>query len=94
MEPQCRELVRLLKVGPLTAGVATGLWALPHISRSTEKRSSVSMMAPSLWRLLGRLGWSVQQPGGQARECDERPMCNSTAKSWLALEKSLRGKVE
>jgi Winged helix-turn helix len=42
---------------------------------------------------LGRLGWSVQRPSGQARERDERAIRTWKAKR-SALKKSLRDKAE
>jgi transposase len=93
-ESQRKELVRLLKAGSLAAGFATELWTLPRIARLIEERFSVSMVPSSVWRLLGRLGWSVQRPSGQARERDERAIRTWKNKRWPALKKSLRDKAE
>ena len=93
-ESQREELVRLLKAGLLAAGFATELWTLPRIARLIEERFSVSMVPSSVWRLLGRLGWSVQRPSGQARERNERAIRAWKAKRWSALKKSLRDKAE
>ena len=93
-ESQREELVRLLKAGSLAAGFSTELWTLPRIARLIEERFSVSMVPSSVWRLLGRLGWSVQRPSGQARERDERAIRTWKAKRWPALKKSLRDKAE
>ena len=62
---QREELVRLLKAGSLAAGFATELWTLPRIARLIEEKFSISMVPSSVWRLLGRLGWSVQRPSGR-----------------------------
>ena len=70
-ESQREELVRLLKAGSLAAGFATELWTLMRIARLVEERFVVSMVPSSVLRLLGRLGWSVQRPSGQARERGE-----------------------
>ena len=83
-ESQREELVRLLKAGSLAAGFATELWTLPWIARLIEERFSVLMVPSSVWRLLGRLGWSVQRPSGQARERDERAIRARKAKRWPA----------
>jgi transposase len=93
-ESQREELVRLLKAGSLAAGFAVELWALPRIARVIEERFSVSMVLSSVWRLLGRLGWSVQRPSGQARERDERAIRTWKAQRWPTLKKSLRDKAE
>ena len=89
-ESQREELVRLLKAGSLAAGFATELWTLPRIARLIEERFSVSMVPSSVWRLLGRLGWSVQRPSGQARERDERAIRTWKAKRWPEKEIAAR----
>ena len=79
-ESQREELVRLLKAGSLAAGFATELWTLSRIARVIKERFSVSMASSSVWRLLGRLGWSVRRPSGQAHERDEPAIRNWKAK--------------
>ena len=93
-ELQREELMRLLKAGSLAAGFATELWTVPRIARLIEDRFSVSMVPSSVWRLLGRFGWSVQRPSGQARERDEPAIRAWKTKRWLALKNSLRDKAE
>lgn len=91
---QRQELVRLLKGGSLAAGFATELWTCARIAQLIERRFSVSMVQSSVWRLLGRLGWSVQRPTGQARERNERAIRTWKTKRWPELKKSLRDKAE
>jgi len=73
---QRAELVRVLKAGAVAAGFGTELWTVPRIAQVIRERFAVSMVSTSVWRLLGRLlgrlGWSVQRPTGQARERNER----------------------
>ncbi len=91
-ESQREEQVRLLKAGSLAAGFATELWTLPRIARSIEERFSVSMVPSSVWRLLGRLGWSVQRPSGQARRTGDP--CLESQEVARAKKRSLRDKAE
>lgn len=91
---QREELVRLLKDGAIASGFPTELWTLPRIAQLLEQKFAVSMVPSSVWRLLGRLGWSVQRPTGQARERDERAIRRWKAKRWPELKKSLRDKAE
>ena len=91
---QCEELIKFLKDGALAAGFATELWTLPRIARLIEQRFAVRLTEPSVWRLLGALGWSVQRPTGQARQRDEKAIRTWKATRWPALKKSLRDKVE
>ena len=86
--------VRLLKEGALAAGFSTELWTAPRIAQLIETKFAVKLVPTSVWRLLGRLGWSVQRPTGQARERDERAVRTWKAKRWPELKKSLRDKAE
>jgi transposase len=91
---QRQELVRLLQDGAIAAGFPTELWTLPRIAQLVEQKFAVSLVPSSVWRLLGRLGWSVQRPTGQARERDEQAIRRWKTKRWPELKKSLRDKVE
>jgi len=91
---QRQELVRLLKEGALAADFPTELWTLPRIGQLIEAKFAVKMVDSSVWRLLGRLGWSVQRPAGQARERDEAAVRQWKAKRWPELKKSRRDKAE
>lgn len=82
---QREELVRLLKDGAIASGFPTELWTLRRIAQLLEQKFAVSMVPSSVWRLLGRLGWSVQRPTGQARERDERAGNSVLATSRVAL---------
>ena len=93
-ESQREELVRLRKAGSLAAGFATALWTLPRIARLIEDRFSASMVPSPVWWLLGRLGWSVQRPSGQACERGEPAIRAWKAKRWPARKKLLRDKAE
>jgi transposase len=84
---QRSELVQILKAGALAAGFGTELWTVPRIRQLIEERFGVSMVSTSVWRLLGRLGWSVQRPAGQARERDERAIRTWKQKRWPELKK-------
>ena len=69
----------------------------PQVVASFEEHAglpAVKLVPTSVWRLLGRLGWSVQRPTGQARERDERAVRTWKAKRWPELKKSLRDKAE
>ncbi len=91
---QRAELVRILKADALAAGFGTELWTVPRIGQLIHERFGVSMVSTSVWRLLGRLGWSVQRPTGQVHERDEQAIRTWTQKRWPALNKSRRDKAE
>jgi len=60
-----------LSLGAISARYATELWTLSRIGALIRKKFGVRLVASSVWRLLGRMGWSVQRPTGQARQRDE-----------------------
>jgi transposase len=93
-EAQRAELMRALKGGALSAGFASELWTLPRIARLIQERFGVELSQPSVWRMLQKLGWSVQRPTGRARERDEAAIRTWKQKRWPALKKSPRGKAE
>jgi transposase len=91
---QRKELVRLLKEGALATGFPSELWTLPRNSQLIQATSTVKIVDSLVWRLLGRLDWSVQRPAGQARERDDRVVRKWKAKRWPELKESLRDKAE
>lgn len=91
---QRQELVQILKAGAVAAGFPTELWTVPRIGQLIKDRFGVSMVSTSVWRLLGRLGFSVQRPSGQARERDERAIRTWKQKRWPELKKSQRDRAE
>jgi transposase len=86
-DAQCEELIEQLKAGALAAGFATELWTLPRIRTLIEQHFAVKLTEPSVWRLLGALGWSVQRPSGQARQRDEKAIRTWKARRWPELKK-------
>ena len=93
-DAQLTELARYLKQGAIAAGYATEMWTLQRIATLIEEKFAVHLVASSVWRLLGGMGWSVQRPTGQARERDEHAIRTWKAKRWPALKKSRRGSDE
>ena len=84
---QRAELVQILKDGALASGFGTELWTIPRIRQLIGERFGVAMVSTSVWRLFGRLGWSVQRPTGQARGRDERAIRSWKHKRWPELKK-------
>ena len=91
---QREELVRVLKAGAVAAGLGTDLWTAPRIAQVIRDRFAVSMVSTSVWRPLGRLGWSVKRPTGQTRERDERVIRTWQRKRWPERKKAPRDRVE
>ncbi len=93
-DAQVQELEELLKKGSLSVGYATEIWTLPRIGALIQERFGVRLANTSVWKLLGRMGWSVQRPTGQARQRDERAISSWKRKRWPQLKKSRRGSDE
>jgi transposase len=93
-DTQLRELARLLKTGAISAGYATEMWTLPRIGALIQEKFDVRLANSSIWGLLGRMGWSVQRPTGQARQRDERAISTWKNKRWPELKKSQRDSDE
>jgi transposase len=93
-DAQRAELIKVLKGGALGAGFATELWTLPRVGAVIRERFGVELSAPSVWRMLQQLGWSVQRPTGRARQRDETVIRTWKERRWPALKKSQRGKAE
>ena len=65
-------LRRLLTEGAQAHGFVNDLWTLPRISAVLERQSGLRVHPGHLWRVLIRLGWSVQKPEKRATQRDER----------------------
>jgi transposase len=67
---QLADVERALRAGPGAHGFATDLWTLPRVARLIERLTGVRHHPGHVWRLLRRLGWSLQRPAQQARDRD------------------------
>jgi Winged helix-turn helix len=66
-DAQLLELAQLLKKDSISAGYLTELWTLSRIAALIQRRGSrYDWPSVRFWSLLGRMGWSVQRPTGQA----------------------------
>lgn len=83
-----KELRRLLRRGALAAGFPTDRWTLRRIGQVIQREFEVHYHPNSLHRLLGHLGWSVQQPLPRANERDEALIRAWLAQDWPRIKKS------
>lgn len=86
-DAQRADLIEILKVGAMAGGFATELWTLPRIGKVVKEHFGVELSQSSVWRMLQQLGWSVQRPGGRARERNEAAIATWKKKRWPALKK-------
>ena len=77
-EAQRAEVIKALKAGALAAGFTSEHWTLPRIAQQNKERFGVDLSQLSVWRMLQKLGWSVQRPTGRTRQRDEAGSCPGT----------------
>jgi transposase len=87
-------LARLLKQGAQAHGFLNDLWTLPRIAQVLERECGVLTHPAHLWKVLVRLGWSCQRPGGKAEERDEQAIAQWKRYTWPALKKRPGTKAE
>jgi transposase len=81
------KLPPLLKQGAQAHGYLNDLWTLPRIAVVLKRECGVQVHPSHLWRVLTRLGWSCQRPGGKAVERDEEAIARWKRYTWPALKK-------
>jgi transposase len=85
---QQRELVRHLKRGALAAGFPTGRWTSRRVQCLIKRLFGVVYHLNYLNRLLGKLGWSPQQPLPRAVERDKELVKAWLERDWPRIKKS------
>ena len=86
-------LVDLLHQGPERLGYETPLWTCPRVADLIERDFQISYHPGHVWRLLGQLNWSVQQPVGRALERNEAAIAEWKRKRWPEIKKKLTKKA-
>jgi len=85
---QLTRVERLLLKGPAAHGYTTELWTLPRMAVVIERETGIRYHPGHVWRVLRRLGWSLQKPAKQARERDEEAIRSWRKQSWPRLKKT------
>ena len=86
-------LVDLLQQGPERLGYETPLWTCPRVADLIERDFQISYHPGHVWRILGQLNWSVQQPVGRALERNEAAIAEWKRKRWPEIKKKLKKKA-
>ena len=79
---QLKRVERELLRGPTAHGYATELWTLPRIAHLIAKLTGVRYHSGHVWKILQRLGWSLQRPAHQAKERDEEAIRRWLKRRW------------
>ncbi len=86
------QMVRIeaaLRQGARAHGFRTNLWTLPRVARVIKHLTGVQYHPGHVWRLLGRLEWTLQRPAKRARERTEAAIQHWITTRWPAVKKTL-----
>lgn len=81
------EIDSALRRGPQDFGYATNLWTLERLSAVIDKLTGVRYHPGHVWKLMDKLGWSLQRPAKRARERNEKAIKEWMATEWLRVKK-------
>ncbi len=79
---------KALLQGPQSHGFTTELWTLERIATVIERLGGVRYHPGHVWRVLRRLGWSLQKPTTRARERNEEEIARWKKTGWSRLKKT------
>jgi transposase len=77
-----------LRKGPTAFGYDTELWTLARVASVIERLTGVAYHPGHVWRLLRRLGWSLQRPARRAVERDEQAIAAWVRRDWPRIKKT------
>ena len=86
---QLRKVERALRQGARHHGFQAELWTLPRVATVIERVTGVRFHPGHVWRVLGRINWTVQKPARQAKERDDAKVAYGKAVRWPELKKTL-----
>ena len=86
---QLKRVEQELLRGARANGYETDLWSLPRIARLIKKLTGVSYHPGHVWKILQRMGWSLQRPAVRARERDEQKVAQWKSQTWEEVKKKL-----
>jgi len=82
------QIEKALVQGPSAHGFATDLWTLPRIRDVIERLTGVRYHEGHVWRVMRKLGWSLQKPTTRARERDEEAIGRWVRERWPEVKKT------
>jgi transposase len=86
--PELTQIEEALRRGPLAHGYSTDLWTLPRIRDVIERVTRVRYHEGHVWRVMRKLGWSLQKPTTRARERDEEAIRRWVRDRWPQVKKT------
>jgi len=86
---QIQQVAKALRQGARAHRFDTDLWTLPRVAMVIERVTGVRYHPGHVWKILGAMNWTLQRPGKQARERDQRKVDLWLKERWLAVKKTL-----
>jgi len=87
-EEQVQQVRVKLLQGARTHGYATDLWTLPRVAKVIEAVTKVHYHSGHVWRILRRMGWTLQRPAVRAKERDEEAVRQWKRRTWAEVKKT------
>lgn len=86
-----RRVERALLRGARVHGFPTDLWTLPRIAEVIERVTGEHYHPGHVWRILRRMGWSLQRPARRAVERDQAAIDRWARERWPTVKKTPGG---
>jgi transposase len=78
-----------LRRGPVAAGFTTNLWTLPRVAVVIARLTGIHYHPGHVWRILGRLDWTLQRPAKRAKERNDAAIQHWVDVRWPTVKKTL-----
>jgi transposase len=85
-QAELEAVAQALGKGPQAFGFDTDLWTLARVAAVIERLTGVAYHPGHVWRLLRRLGWSLQRPARRAAERDEAEIARWREQEWPRIK--------
>jgi transposase len=82
-----KELLR----GATAHGYSADLWTLPRVAKLINEVTGESYHPGHVWRILRKMGWSLQRPTPKAKERDEAKVQQWMKDGWNEVKKKPNG---
>jgi transposase len=90
LEPhQVAAVEAALRRGPVAAGFPTTLWTLPRVAVVIKRVTGIRYHPGHVWRILGRLDWTLQRPAKRAKERNDAAIRHWVDVRWPTVKKTL-----
>lgn len=87
---ELRSVERALLEGARAHGFPTDLWTLERVAQVIRKRTGKRYHPGHVWRILRRMGWSLQRPARRAAERDEKAVRRWRKDRWPKIVRGAR----